>query len=516
MPVGAANRRRDWQYKLRKLTGYGRERSLCTLSALIVCLLATGPAKAGLKQATCSSDQYDQPFTVKLGAHQFDRDSNDHSRYGHRQHNFWPLLVNWNVQYLLARIGPNFLTESVHDFIKVTSGTNSVTYSGNWSAGTLVFWPIATTPFGHLINFGWHSDNSVNQASFPHFDQLRAWCHPTEQATTPMPPLGINKRYDAVLIKPGDVIYMSVYQPAFSHLVLTADVDSTATTGKVDFDMYASLTTAMPDYSNYTWKDTSTAQSASIDVGDTVKARWVYFLIRSYAGAGTAIIHANTQRVDQKETLEICLNGSAAGTLGADHREMFKVASASLMRATLGNYLVHGYTVNNIPDCADEFCRCGANTCDVCVSPATLSGCHFQVSRSSSDARARVPPLACPDYGNAQWAGVVLAHELAHSRLGLGMDEYDWDNNGYSYCGHTLMNGPKGNASGLCTEWQHCQDGQVGQNAPERCGAGTSNWSLLAPRFYGHNLPAPSESADPSFETIYNESFKNIVFVGGQ
>lgn len=467
-------------------------------------LLCGSPARAAFTQATCPSVGWDTAFPVRLGTKEFDTAIGfAPDRYSNWQHHQWTLLVNRNVKFIDARIGPAFDAETNFDYLKVFH-TSTYTYTGPFTPGYLFPWQVVSDAVrGNHVQLLWHSDPLFTRPSQPHFDEARVRCHSTVQPTTPMPAIPANTRVEGLLIKSGDVIYTSVYQPAYSSLQVAVDVPPGAATQGADFDLYLSTTTTTPDNANYTQRDITTGASAFAGTWDTAAyGRYVYIGVRSYSGAGQFTLHAYTQGAGNKTSLKVCINGVDKPTgLTAGLSTMLKAGSAWLSQATLGQFRVTDYNVVSIPYCAQTFCSQCDSSCDVCTNHPSANSdfCGFQ----SSGGVTRIPYYTCGAYNDPVGSALTLAHELGHSQLSLG-DEYFWraaPDHSRPWCGHTLMNLPYGNARGLCTSLNHCFDGEDEQYP---CSPSNSAWNVLASRFA--TTPPASWSADPSRYLAENPS----------
>lgn len=484
---------------------------LCGLVSLGLFVLSPATANAAFTQATCPSTGYDTPFPVRIGSTGFDTMINSSpTRYANRQHKQWNIFANWNVKWLQPRIGANFETESTYDWFKVIQGDTIFTYSGAYAAGYTSFpWTLFTSGFGHYVSATWHTDSSVTMPTQPVFDEARAWCLNTTQATVPMGAIARNTRYDGVLIKTGDVLYFSVTKLAGTDMRISVNVPDNGASSGANFDIYASTSTSMPDGSNYMIKDTSSALHAQVNLGYSAGGTTWFFGVRSAFGAGHAVIHAYSTTPSNMRTEKVCLNGiTKAAGLTTNVRDSLKAASLWLYQATHGNHLVHTYNVTAMDLCSSEYCSACDPTCTICMDNPSVNPdwCGFQTSGGT----IRIGYYTCGGYLNpTAWAGFTLAHEFGHKNLGLP-DEYDWDPvDPNVWCGHTLMNSPVGNARGMCTPLNHCYD----REGPPNSGVcGNSGWTLLSGYgFYPTN--GTTESSDPAYWIVNSAQAKANIIV---
>lgn len=404
----------------------------------------------------------------------------------------------------------------------IVSEGQTFTLSGYYGSG---YSYLITDPVGlgyHDIT--WRADVTNARPVHPRLNEVRARCKAAVQPTTAHAAIPVNDRRDGLLIASSDVIYTSVTQPANTRLIVT--LDAVAASGAYpDFDLFASTSTAYPDYSNFTWKSDHinsvggvAGAGEALDLGVTGSSpRAVYLGVRSYAGAGHFTLRANVARSNTGDkSLKVCLPGianieSQPGWLGM--RKTLQLTMLRLLQMTHGNIqrrLVVMKTAAAPGNPLDEFCA-SDSTCEWCSGhTSNPDPCGFAGVPGASPGRVRIPAIWCANYGNPDFLAYILAHEAGHGVLGMGqpqppfMDSDEYTANG-PICGHSIMNWPD-TAYRLCTSLNHCYDPRpgAGAKASYSCAASNSNWNNLqtyqSAAFYSY--PNLWKSAQP-WRAIY-------------
>lgn len=460
------------------------------------CLLVPERAGAAFTQAQCYPSAVAVP--VDVGAKDFNTAWTDAGQYGHNQEYPWKILVNSNVSRV-NWLFQNFYTEYSYDRLTLDHQSGTFTLSGNLGSGSLLLYPVLVPPNNRLRYYGakWRSDGSVFgvQPSIPALHTAQVECIASANPTESHIALTVNERHEGLLIADGDVIYTTVTQPANTRLYVTVDALA-GTPNNMDLDLYGSVSTAFPDDTNYTWRDyranlTSdlTEAGAALDLGPTgTSPRTVYIGVRSYRGRGHFVLRANVAKTTGgARSLTIC-HPQASNIQNHPHwpaaKETITRTLTRFAAATHGNiYYDTVHMKYSSTNGGDKWCSSipGCNWC--MTSLAFPDFCGFQ---SNVPGRVRVPNIICAggsgpgDYDDAVGLSLVLAHENAHGLLALD-DEYD-NNQGGSFCGHSLLNGPGNWVYRFCKPIDHCVDVQPGATIPAwaDCSDQGSNWSKVS------------------------------------
>lgn len=460
---------------------------LIAACAAAVLISVAGEASAAFTQAGCPYLWFDTPFSVDVGATDYNYDVNNATRYALREHHSWTLLVNSNVQ--VVRFGyQNFLTEANYDFLSVDTQYGPSLFTGNLGTNTYELWPKQSGSLKPNFQVTWHSDYSVNADGMPRFSTAEVRCFQTTQPTEQRGTIQLNTRYDGLMLKSGDVIYVQVTQQPNTRLWLTADVVAGA--ADADFDLYASTSCSLPDDSCFSWRDyrgngssTLDDAGASLTINPPVSQRTIYIGIHSYRGAGHFVLRANAANASQMAPNLIACSPGVNMQNSAALSNVKQTVGKTLLRTMAlvhGNYQPTGWTFKQIPDNTDKWCNADS-TCQICMTSPTADPdfCGYQ----SSGTRTRIPYHTCAGYNNPDGLSLILAHELGHSRFWEYPDEYNpWGVGNAWFCGHSIMNGPNPNSDKLCTGLNHCTEagsGTIGPPGGYDCSSNGTAWKRV-------------------------------------
>lgn len=517
--------------------------SLCLVSrrrltsiACVACVVLAARCASAYTQIGCGAGA----VPVILGSNDFNYDLDQPGNYASNENYQWTLVTNSNVQSLGFQY-LNFNTELNYDYISL-SGATSATLTGNLGNGGV------TLNAGSMLFFSdpvwtvhWHSDINVTRAGLPGVSYVVPTCKSTTQPTQNGGYIGANQRYDAVLIGDGDIVYLTVSQPANTRMLITADVVASSVSNP-DVDLYESSNYSMPEYFTSDYFDTAANITATLDdagaavaIPATSSSRNLYFGIKSYHGSNHVVVRANVAKTQAAVTLNVCVPGVTNIPSMYNYpkiRDTLLKSSLRLTQLTHGNYQVTNLAFRGVDAGAGAFCQ-GISNCEICMSTPSSTSDYCTIGQSSSGPGGvtRIAFYTC----NAVWStanetgeSLVLGHELGHSRFGL-LDEYaPWCATGNAFCGHAIMNGPANGSDRLCTGLNHCRDKQTytgylpgyngtnclinGQPVPIGsyaipsppgfdCSSNGSDWSLvqnaMGSAFYSYPQNPTSDSSQP-------------------
>lgn len=432
-------------------------------------------------------------------------------------------MVNSNVRWLKQSY-VDFRTETNWDFLKLAYSGGDLTLTGNLGTGWVLTAPILTGPQAPRYRVTWHSDGSINYLGIPRISKINATCLVERQPTFNRGYVPINERIDGILIDSGDVIYVNTLQLPNTRLMVSVTVPA-ANTSSADFDLYASTSTALPDNSSYTWRDTAANLSGTLDgagasvvIPSSPVARAIYLGIRSYSGAGHFVLRADNAKVGvMTPSLTVCTPGVNMA-ISLNQNKVIDTLKKSLLRLehmSHGNYQPTKITFKNIPDYCSQFCT-SDSSCDICMT-TPCAGDYCTVGQTSGTV-VRVAYHSCANYNSPDSASLVIAHELGHSRFGLA-NEYNPDGPGSWFCGHSVMNGPNSNSDKWCVGLNHCQEWGASTNGPlpgYDCSASGTNWARAPAHYPGQFVATPpnqdTQSSQPG--RVFYRNTRNASTLG--
>ncbi|MCL4753051.1 MAG: hypothetical protein KJ015_23025, partial [Myxococcales bacterium] len=436
----------------------------------IACLMAAGAiltvpvrAEAAFSWATCSTWPNGNYFPADIGSNETDRNLLDTSQYGLNEYQKQvPLLVNGNVGSVTFYYS-SFNTELNYDFLKVEDLYGEYSYTGNLGTGSGLHYPKnVSTNSNQFFMWSWKSDYSIVQQSNPRFDGVRVYCKSSPQQTTAHASLSPNKRTEALLIASGDVIYTSVYQPANTRLILTADV-LTSDDPAPDLDMYASTQTLLPDDASYEWRGYHgngaglDAAGEALDLGSELYPRMVFLGIRSFRGRMHVVLRPNLLRTAGTRTVTVCHPGVPNIEQHANWpnvRNTLQAMSVRLFAATHGNVFIKNIDMKYDPGTGgDKWCS-SISGCDYCMPDPSVEPGDFCGMQAYIPGRIRIPHASCALYTSTTLLSRTLLHESLHGLFGL---DHEYSATG-AFCAHSVMNGPANNEHRLCLYVDHCKD----------------------------------------------------------
>lgn len=295
------------------------------------------------------------------------------------------------------------------------------------------------------------------------------------------------------------MIYTSIWQPAFTNLIITVDPLS-SNDPNPDLDVYASTTTMYPDSSNNIWKATNANAAGGLskggeglEIGSTSTARTVYFVVRAYRGASHFVMRGNVTRNVGANEHDTTVCHPSYVNISQDIawpkvRETLQRTALRVLAATNGNIYLRNFNFKYLSGTGgDKYCNSDP-TCDWCMPHESVDPDYCGWQAGGMPGRVRIPRPYCPAYNDPAGFSLTLAHEAGHGELGLTGDfgppvqgdEYSGTPS-VAFCGHSVMNGPQNDAYRLCTGLNHCRDPGPGGVAPPtfNCGASGSMWSRI-------------------------------------
>jgi len=476
-----------------------RQQSLASLFVLMAGIVLSRTALAAFHFATCVTSGWDTNVPSEIGALEYVKQSTspaggpvDMTLYNFNTSQSVTVFTNPNVLFLQPSFG-FFVTELGFDKLNISGqGVPIFNYSGSVNSSTVSLVRSADmwdTGIGSsdvaYINASWTSDFNVASNAPPTVAQVAPRCKSNQSiAAFNNIQLIPNTRVDGLLIKPGDVNYMTVLQPANRTMVIRMDALSTSAGG--DFDLYVSTSSSTPDDANFQWRGFTGLPSEALQIPQSASARTLYIGVHSYAPANSTGHYALSADVVTTPTAgKVCVTDSTftghptlTPAQFTSLRQFLQAGSAYLYGFTNGIAWRNAYTLNT-----GWTGTCNANNtgCEICiVNDAT------DVSFGRLVAGNKVGHI---EMHGANWSqgaalGWLFAHESGHACFGLSdgsgtVDEYEQPPAGdlsNGVCGHTTM-ANHSKALAFCS-LAHCKDGQVSDNV--LCPIGSlSNWQRI-------------------------------------
>ncbi len=426
-------------------------------------------------------------IAVDLGATDYNYDVNNTANYALNEFYTWKVLVNFNINNVQF-FADAFNTESGYDYIALISAYGSMKFTGNLGGFAYTAPPLLQVARYWIT---WRSDYTINRPGLPKINRIRPYCTTSPQPTIANTAFSTNERYDGILIATGDIIYTTMVQDPNTELRITATVVA-ATPVNSDFDLYVS-TTALPNDSNYQWRDYSGNSTGDISgaggalrIPATTSARTLYIGVHSYSGAGHFVLRADEAKQGAlTNSLIVCTPGQnlAASPNLSKVLETIQKTLLRMQGITHGNYQPNGIIFKQIEDNHDKYCS-NDTSCQVCMSSLLVSsGDPCNIGQSQTGGVSRVPNDTCSNYNNPDWQSQITAHELGHGRFYLP-DEYNWKPNGQQsdwFCGHSIENMPTAQSDKWCVTFNHCKDQGATSGGPPSgfdCSATGTNWAI--------------------------------------
>jgi hypothetical protein len=355
----------------------------------------------------------------------------------------------------------------------------------------------------------YYTDYSVTGNRPAHFTGVNASCVPNQtSAAYNNKGLELNKRYDGILLKSNDTIYVWAWQPANTPLLIVLDSKTTT----ADFDLYMSSTNYMPDDSNYDSRGYSSSPREAIDVPPVGwPGRALFIGIHSYGptspGSGQFSINVMAQDWGQRMALNVC---PVQFTPTTDQRSkmsaLLRAGAINLLAGSNGNQFINRFSILT----SQASC---AGSCDVCFYDSVPDPVHLSGGPLAGHVCGLVHvPKSFWDQPLTDSGRLGMFHEWGHACYGLP-DEYTGPPSGdasNTICGHSVMN--NGGHNRMFCSHANCLDGHTSDFTA--CNSNTSNWAgFVEPRiFWGTKYGSANVSATPSNFTN-NVSLSNLIQV---
>lgn len=409
---------------------------------------------------------------------------------------FWRLFVNDNVTTVALNLA-EFQTSS-WDHLSI--GQES--WGGTPGAGgPALGWHYVQGWLDHQIDMVFSSDYDGNGGRGFRFSGAAVRCAAASQAPTvrTIYPL---QRNEGLLLRTGDTLHFRVDSTASeAHTVWVVMERGASTTA--DFDLFARRG-AMPEKHLYDYRAISTATGDVMAPPQDASSTSWYIAVTSYSGAGSFRLWVSRAKPSQIRTLTAGVATPQSSQTVTGLQDTLRAAMRMNFGTTEGMLVVNEIVFSNQGECT-----CSNRNCNICFTNVSNSHCTYLGDQ------IRTAP--------SQWTNVaILTHEMGHCVWGLD-DEYDGLNvcgvAGRRTCGHSIMNGPVGNTTNYCTQYNHRVDSDPAiclYNCYYACGQGCSkcwvgpsaSWPLHAPRV----LDMPIGTLDDTdFSTI--RSLDNVLIL---